>query len=93
MFVHLCDCLFACLFICMFIGSCVCLLQSLPADTTLTFITVQDVLVTDFNRFTAKVQSLEDKYVRFLYKKVAALEKCNPCDPQSGKHYYYKCIM
>ena len=51
------------------------------------FVAVQDVLVTGLDGLTAKVQSLEDKYVRFLYKKVAALEKCNPCNPQSGEHY------
>ena len=55
------------------------------------FVAVQDVLVTGLDGLTAKVQSLEDKYVRFLYKKVAALEKCNPCNPQSGEHYYYTC--
>ena len=42
-------------------------------------------MYTDLNALTTKVQSLEDKYVKFLYKKVAALEKCNPCNPQSGK--------
>ena len=50
------------------------------------FVTVQDVLVTGLEGLTTKVQSLEDKYVKFLFKKVATLEKCNPCNPQSGEH-------
>ena len=49
-------------------------------------IIAQDVLYTDLNALTVKVQSLEDKYVRFLYKKVQALEMCNPCNRQPGKN-------
>ena len=48
------------------------------------FITVQDGLVTGLDGLAEKVQSLEDKYVKFLYRKVQAIEKCNPCK-MSGK--------
>ena len=50
------------------------------------------MLYTGLYSLKAKVQSLEDKYVRFLYKKVQALEKekalekCSPFDRQQGKY-------
>ena len=81
--------------VCMLALLCVCL-SVLSAEHYIlhySFAKVQDVLVTGLNGLTIKVQSLEDKYVKFLYRKVAALEKCSPCNPQSGKHYYHKCIM
>ena len=43
------------------------------------------MLYTGLNALTVKVQSLEDKYVRFLYKQVQALKKCNSCNLQPGK--------
>ena len=47
------------------------------------FVIVQDVLFTGLEALTSKVQSLEEKYVKFLYKKVQAMEKCKPCRRQT----------
>ena len=47
------------------------------------------MMSTGLDRLAAKVQSLEDKYVKILYKKVQALEKCNPCDRPAGKYSKY----
>ena len=86
-------CLSLCMFVRLYVHQFICYKHCQQMQQLYTFVTVQDVLVTGLDGLTTKVQSLEDKYVRFLYKKVAALEKCNPCNPQSGEHYYYKYIM
>ena len=90
-------CLSTCVFVSLHVCSSVCssLVVSVcynhcqQIQQLYTFVTVQDVLVTGLDGLAAKVQSLENKYVKFLYKKVAAIEKCNPCYPHSGEHYNY----
>ena len=82
--------LFSCLSVCQSICPAVCMLVFWVSNSSLLhfFVTVQDVLYTGLDVLTSKVHSLEDKYVKFLYKKVQTMEKCNPrrSQTQLGKN-------
>ena len=45
------------------------------------------MLISRTDEISAKVTSLEEKYVKYLYKKLNAIEKCNPCRTKSGKFH------
>ena len=70
---------------CLSISPAVCMLVFRVSNSSLLhfFVTVQDVLYAGLDVLTSKVHSLEDKYVKFLYKKVQTMEKCNPCRSQT----------
>ena len=72
------------LYVCLAVLLSVCLsVIGLTAVYIVFLIIVQDVLYTGLDALTSKVHSLEDKYVKFLYKKVQSMEKCHPCRPQT----------
>ena len=78
--------LFACLSV-WYLSFCLALCMSVCQSSTSSllhyFFTVQDVLYTGLATLISQVHSLEDKYVKFLYKKVQTMEKCNPCRSQT----------
>ena len=53
--------------------------------------TVQDVVITDLTLLTKTVQSLENKYVEYIYSKLEAVGNCEPCTASTGNkkcHFY-----